>query len=82
MDNEPVTDLMSTNGTVLALVSDFASTWQLDTAQCAGQETVQLQPKTPDTKIVSKCDTIFDGRESAMADCFAVVRIITNLIQT
>jgi hypothetical protein len=74
MDNEPATDLMSTNGTILSSVPDFASTWQLETAQCPSYEVQQLQPKTPDAKIVSKCDAIFNFRESVMMDCFAVVR--------
>jgi hypothetical protein len=74
MDNEPATDLMSTNGTILSSVPDFASTWQLETAQCPSYQVQQPQPKTPDAKIVSKCDAIFNFRESVMMDCFAVVR--------
>jgi hypothetical protein len=74
MDNEPATDLMSTNGTILSSVPDFASTWQLDTAQCPSQDVALLSPKTPDAKIINKCDAIFNFRESVMMDCFAVVR--------
>lgn len=75
MDNEPATDLLSTNGTILSSVLDFASTWQLDTAQCPSYAVVQTPPKIPDAKIVGKCDAIFNVRESVMMDCFAVVRI-------
>lgn len=74
MDNEPATDLMSTNGTILSSVPDFASTWQLDTAQCPNYQVAQMATKIPDAKIISKCDAIFNFRESVMMDCFAVVR--------
>jgi hypothetical protein len=75
MDNEPIDDMLSSNGYLEPELFKFTESWSLNENSCSAYTSVQRK-SSPSAQIVEICDSYFKHKTSSLFTCFSVVCII------
>lgn len=79
LDNEPIDDMLSSNGYLEPDLYKFTESWSLNENSCSAYPSIQRK-SSPSAQIVEICDSYFKHKTSPLFTCFSVVRIILLLI--
>lgn len=75
LDNEPINDMLSSNGYLEPDLFKFTESWSLNENTCSTYTSV-LRKAAPSPQIVELCDSYFKHKTSPLFTCFSVVSII------
>lgn len=75
LDNEPINDMLSSNGYLEPDLYKFTESWSLNENSCSAYPSYQRK-SSPSAQIVEICDSYFKHKTSSLFTCFSVVSII------
>ncbi|XP_060856834.1 uncharacterized protein LOC132934536 [Metopolophium dirhodum] len=72
LDNEPINDMLSSNGYLEPDLYKFTESWSLNENSCSAYPSVQRK-SSPSAQIVEICDSYFKHKTSSLFTCFSVI---------